>query len=97
MKDVQYVSVTELHAGDVVYAHGGIFEIVSAWESRGHIDGYGTAYNNSFREFVGPSPVAVPIGRFIGGQPQGEYFGPTKVWSFQGNHRHVVAIKPRAH
>jgi hypothetical protein len=95
MKDVQYVSVTELHAGDVVYAHGGIFEITRTGESRGHIDG-SFAYG-AYDAFVGPSQVAVPQAKFVGGQSQGEYFGPTKDWTFQGNHRHVVAIKPRTH
>jgi hypothetical protein len=96
MKDVQYVSVTELHAGDVAYFHGGEFEIVSTGESRGHIDGYGRAYG-SFHDFVGPSPVAVPCGRWLGGEIVPNYFGPGRDWWFQGNHRRVVAIKPRTH
>jgi hypothetical protein len=96
MKDVQYVSATELHAGDVAYFHGAQFEIVSTGESRGHIDGV-AAYNNSFNDFVGPSPVATPRGRWIGGEVVEGYFGPDRDWYFQGNRRRVVAIQPRTH
>jgi hypothetical protein len=96
MKDVQYVSVTSLRPGDVVYAHGGVFEIISTGYGYMRREDGASAYG-SYADFVGPSPVAVPVGKFIGGQEVTGYFGPTKDWTFQGNHRHVVAIKPRTH
>lgn len=95
MKTFQYVSVTELRVGDVAHAHGAEFVIFTTGESRGHIDGYGAAYG-SFLDFVGPSPVARPVGRWIAGETVEGYFGPDVDWTFQGNHRRVVAIEPRA-
>lgn len=77
------VSVTELNVGDKIAFYGGEFEIVKVTESRGHIDGY-AAYGR-FDDFVGPSPVAVARGRFIGGKPCDGYFGPSKDFTFQGN------------
>lgn len=94
MPKYQTVSATELRVGDIAHAHGSTFEIVSTGESRGHIDG-SHAYG-SFRQFVGPSPVAAPVGKFIGGEPITGYFGPTQDWVFQGNHRRSVSIELRA-
>ena len=89
----QCVPVTQLRVGDVAYFHGGVFAITSTGESRGHIDGY-MGYG-SFGAFVGPSPVAVPVGRFIGGEAVLGYFGPGKDWAFQGNRRAMVTIRAR--
>lgn len=88
---MQTISVTQLTIGQIARAHGARFEIVSTRESRGHIDGY-CAYGR-FEEFVGPSPVAYAIGRFIDGEPQPGYFGPGKDWSFQGNANARVRVE----
>jgi hypothetical protein len=93
MRDLVCIPVTSLRVGDIAHAYGGIFEIIKTGESRGHIDG-NMAYG-SFRDFIGPSPVAVPIGRFVGGEATEGYFGPGKDWSFQGNSRAVAWIVPR--
>lgn len=77
------VAVTNLRVGDMVEFYGAIFEIVDTGESRGHIDGH-EAYGR-FDDFVGPSPVAVPKGRFVSGAPVTGYFGPDRDWTFQGN------------
>lgn len=82
--------VTELNIGDVVEFYGALFEIIDSGESRGHIDGYG-AYG-LFDDFVGPSPVAVPVGRWIFGAVVSGYFGPTKTWTFQGNCLNQVIV-----
>lgn len=89
----QIVSVTQLRVGDVAHAHGATFEIVSTGESRGHIDG-SFAYG-AYDAFVGPSPVAVPVGKWIDGREETGYFGPSKDWTFQGNHHAQVAIRAR--
>lgn len=77
------IPVTCLNVGDIVEFYGALFEITSTGESRGHIDGH-EAYGR-FEDFVGPSPVAIPNGRFISGTAVGGYFGPGKDWTFQGN------------
>lgn len=90
----EIVSVTQLRVGDVVYHYGGVFEIVSTGEGRGHIDG-AFAYGG-YDAFVGPSPVAIPVGRFVGGEAIPGYFGPkSKDWTFQGNRRALVSIRSR--
>ena len=77
------VSSTNLNVGDVVEYYGARFKIISTGESRSHIKGIG-AYGMT-GEFIGPSPVATPIGKFISGQPVNCYFGQDKNFSFQGN------------
>ena len=92
-KNTICIPTTSLRIGDIAYEHGATFEIVSTGESRGHIDG-NFAYG-AYDAFVGPSPVAVPVGRFIAGQAIGGYFGPTIDWVFQGNKRRMVTIDAR--
>jgi hypothetical protein len=92
-KTTQVIATTALRVGDIAYEHGAAFEIVSTGESRGHIDGY--AGYGLFQDFVGPSPVAVPVGRFIGGKPINGYFGPGLEWVFQGNKGRLVTIRAR--
>lgn len=85
------VSVTQLNVGDIVHFYGARFEIIRTEESRGHIDG-AHAYGLHI-DFVGPSPVAVPMGRYIDGDVVVGYFGPNKDWSFQGNFRNRVQVE----
>jgi hypothetical protein len=87
------ISVPQLRVGDVAYFHGAVFGIVSTRESRGHIDGY-HAYG-AYDAFVGPSPVAVAVGKFISGETVPHYFGPSQDWTFQGNQHARVAIRAR--
>lgn len=76
----KYKRVSELKAGDVVKAHGGLFLITeSARESRAHRPRAGhlvTAH--------GPSYCAVAIAKCLEGCVEG-YFEPGRAWRFQGN------------
>jgi hypothetical protein len=70
-------SVTDLNVGDIVQAHGAMFEIIS---------------QELVKELDGSSVVAIPVGKWLSGRIETGYFGPTKNWVFQGNHLHVVTV-----
>ena len=76
----KYKRVSELKAGDMVKAHGGLFLVTeSARESQAHRPQAGhliTAH--------GPAHCAVAVSKCIEGSVKG-YFEPGSVWRFQGN------------
>ena len=71
--------IADLKVGDIVHAHGGVFEITQhPHDSIGHstwkdLDGWS----------VGPAGVAVAEAKCLEGRDSG-YFWPGSDWTFQG-------------
>lgn len=78
-------NVTQLVPGDVVSFYDAHFRIIDTFESRGHIDGH-EAYGK-FRDFIGPSPVAVAVGECIKDEGFPKYYMTENKFKFQGNSR----------
>jgi hypothetical protein len=76
--------ISELKQGDLVMAHGGLFEVLhDARESQSHRPEYWKAGTGHI-ELAGPCPVAYAEARCIDGEIKG-YFCPGTKWDFQGN------------
>lgn len=81
-------TTSQLKAGDIVHAHGGVFRVVAdARESIRHrpmADHLVIAH--------GPSDTAVAKAICIKGEVPG-YFQPGSPWTFQSNHLHCWAVE----
>ena len=81
--------IHEFKAGDLVQAHGGIFQVThDARESQAHRPTYwrnGSTSNNSGRVTLpGPCSCAYAAAVCLEGEIKG-YFSPGSTWDFQGN------------
>lgn len=76
--------IAQLKAGDLVKAHGGVFEVLhDARESQSHRPTYWTSSTGRV-ELDGPCPVAYAEARCVSGEIKGYFCEGTK-WDFQGN------------
>jgi hypothetical protein len=79
------VNIMDLKVGDIVHFHGARFEITSRREVQ-----------ETSPEFVenGITSYVTCNGKWLSGNIERGYFGPTKDWNFQGNKRvsHAVEI-----
>ena len=71
--------IADLTVGDIVHAHGGVFEITQPpHDSIGH-----SAWKDLDGWRVGPAGVAVAKAKCLKGHVSG-YFWPGSEWTFQG-------------
>lgn len=88
LKPLTRKTPTQLKAGDIVHAHGGIFKVIeNARESQSH-----RPQDDHLVTGHGPSDCAVAKAICIEGETPG-YFKPGSEWTFQGNHLYSVAVE----
>lgn len=76
--------IAQFKAGDLVQAHGGIFQVIAdARESQAHRPEYWKSGSGHI-ELPGACPVAYAPAVCIEGNIPG-YFKPGSAWDFQGN------------
>lgn len=77
--------IHELKAGDLVEAHGGIFQVIhNARESQAHRPTYWAGGQEGRVTLPGPCSCAYAAAVCIEGEIPG-YFKPGSTWDFQGN------------
>lgn len=83
MAQYENVRIADLKEGDVVIAHGGMFEVLhDAMESQGHRPKT-WASHTGHASIDGPCHVAYSKAICISGEIKG-YFKPGSPWTFQG-------------
>lgn len=76
--------ISELKAGDLVMAHGGLFKVLhDARESQSHRPNHWTSETGRI-DLAGPCPVAYAEAVCLDGEIKG-YFKQGTKWDFQGN------------
>ena len=66
------INYTELQVGNIVHFYGARFEIISTEMQKDNHD-------------RGNGDIMVAFGKWVDGATEAGYFGPNKLWTFQGN------------